>query len=209
MDIYGGLFEDYEIKSGVCEHSCYGDERAILKQVVGVVEICNKCGFEISERWQIDEIICLLAYSPIVPKDIQGLELLRKLLTNARIEVGREQLPELDAEIRQVLCEYLINTYFKPNTNIYNPDREGVSIVLSNLKRHYEIRDRKAVYKKVYAKGLYKVLESGKGSVAKCECIYDIITYIDKDLWVKGKEKVAKDIDPYFKYNAVKQLLKR
>ena len=209
MDIYGGLFEDYEIKGGVCEHSYYGDERATLKQVVGVVEICNKCGFEISERWQIDEIICVLAYSPIVPKDIQGLELLRKLLTNARIEVGREQLPELDAEIRQVLCEYLINMYFKPNTNIYNPDREGVSIVLSNLKRHYKIRDRKAVYKKVYAKGLYEVLGSGKVSVAKCECIYDIITYIDKDLWVKGKEKVAKDIDPYFKYNAVKQLLKR
>ena len=154
MDIYGGLFEDYEIKSGVCEHSCYGDERAILKQVVGVVEICNKCGFEISERWQIDEIICVLAYSPIVPKDIQGLELLQKLLRGVKeekIEVGREPLSELDAEIRQVLCEYLINTYFKPNTNIYNPDREGVSMVLSNLKRHYKLRDRKALYKKVYA----------------------------------------------------------
>lgn len=206
MDIYKNIFEDFEIKGGICEHSCYCDERATLKQVMGVVEICNKYGFEISERWQIDEIVSVLAYSPIVPKDIQGLELLQKLQSGAYIEIDRYLLPEFDAEIRQVLCEYLINTYFKPNTMLYNPDSEGVNKVLLNLKKHYGIKDAKALYKKVYAKGIYKVLGEGSITVDKCNCIYDVITYIDKDLWLKGRNK-AKAIN--YKYDAVRALLKR
>lgn len=205
MDIYGNIFEGFEIEGGVCEHSCYGGERAPLEQVKGIIDICKKYEFDILERWQVDDIISLLSFSPICPKDIQGLELLQKLQSGAYIEIDRHLLPEFDAEIRQVLCEYLINTYFKPNTMLYNPDSEGVNKVLLNLKKHYGIKDAKALYKKVYAKGIYKVLGEGGITVDKCNCIYDVITYIDKDLWLKGRNK-AKAIN--YKYDAVRALLK-